>query len=909
MEKTTKDVDLAEQLRQQKESLSTLLNHMPAMTFTKDVETGVYLACNQSFAEYAHKETPEGVAGLTDFEIFDQETAAHFVDDDRKALSMDKPYVFYEDVADAVGNPRQFQTTKLKFHDENGRLCLLGMSMDVTEMERIRKKREEAEAAYKKAVSSGAIYQSIVNALVEDYFNLYYVDLETDDYIEYGFRTGEGKRSSEEKRGEKFFDECKKNAPLFIYEDDLNRFLAAMDKEKLRSEITRQKTFIMQYRLMINSEPSYVNLKAAFIPGDKRHVIIGVNNIDAQVKDRAAARRAEEERKSYLRFNALNKNLIVLYLVDPDSGHFAEYIATKDYEKLGIEKEGEDFFGMTYANSLKAVHPEDRQLFHDNVTKEKILASIEKDGVFVLDYRLLNGELPTYVRLKAAKSEENGKTSLLIALLDEDAQIRQEKKYVQELTSARRMATIDGLTGVKNKYAFNEAEDLMNHRIETGTVSEFSVAVFDLNDLKLINDTRGHEVGDEYIKSACKLICTCFKHSPVFRVGGDEFAVIMEGSDYANQDELMERFEKQVLENMERDKTVVAFGSSRFNPQQDKNLRMVFERADSGMYQEKMLLKSLGAASEDRAPDGSDRVLDYGEISVVTARKHILIADDIESNREILGDLLQNDYDIYYAKDGVEALNLLEEHKDEIAVVLLDLNMPNLSGREVMTRMQVDEDLMFIPVIVISIDEQAELDSLNVGAMDFIPKPYPDIEIIKARISRCIELSENRDLIRRTQRDKLTGLLNIDYFLRYVHRYDQHYRGIIFDAVVCNVNHFHSLNEQYGRQFGDLVLRSIGIGMNKLARTLGGIGGRKEGDTFLLYCPHQEDYEPLLRRFLSELFFEEETASKVTLRFGIFMDAQQEEDPEERFICAKAAADSVEKDPQKIYGVYEYEKR
>ena len=271
-----------------------------------------------------------------------------------------------------------------------------------------------------------------------------------------------------------------------------------------------------------------------------------------------------------------------------------------------------------------------------------------------------------------------------------------------------------------------------------------------------------------------------------------------------------------------------------------------------------------------------------------------------------LGDLLQDDYDIFYASDGVETLEMLRRHRDEIALVLLDLYMPNMTGREVITAMQVDEGLMSIPVIVLTADANAELDSLKIGAMDFIPKPYPDIEIIKARISKCIELSENRDLIRHTQRDKLTGLLNRDYFVRYMKRYDQQYRDRALDVVACNVNQFYSINETYGRQFGDLVLRSIGHSIRRLARKTGGIGCRQGGDTFLLYCPHQDDYDQLLQKFLSDVFVEKETAEKVRLRFGVFEHAEREKSIEVRLACALSAADSIKNDPQKLYGVYNY---
>lgn len=141
------EVENAAKLAELMGAVASLLTNMPAMSFSKDAETGRYLACNQSFAEYAHKGTPEGVIGHTDFELFDDETAAHFVEDDKKALSMDEPYIFFEDVPDAKGVMRNLQTTKMKFTDSDGRLCTLGMCVDVTEMTRI--KSAEAEAKVK----------------------------------------------------------------------------------------------------------------------------------------------------------------------------------------------------------------------------------------------------------------------------------------------------------------------------------------------------------------------------------------------------------------------------------------------------------------------------------------------------------------------------------------------------------------------------------------------------------------------------------------------------------------------------------------------------------------------------------------------------------------------------------------
>ena len=580
--------ELTVQLNNQKESLSSLLNHMPAMSFYKDAKTGVYLACNQAFAEYAHKETPSGVVGLTDYEIFDPATARHFAEDDKTALSMEVPYIFSEDVPDAAGNQKQFQTTKLKFIDETGRLCLLGMCMDVTEVVRIRKENEQTRAAYQEALSTSAVYESVVNALSEDYFNLYYVDLETDEYIEYGSRTDNDYRMNGV-HGSHFFSEARKNALIYVYENDRKQFIDRMNKDRLLEEIEKHGSVNYPYRLLIDGEPVYVSMK---IKRNGQHIIIGVSNVDTQVKDRMAAARAAEEKKSYQRLTALNGNLIVLYYVDLESDQYTEFSASKEYEDLGISKHGSDFFSSTYENSLRTIHPEDQALFHSQVTKENILATINRDGMFVLDYRLMSGDLPTYVRLKAAKVEEDGKSILIIGLLDEDAQIRQEQEYARNLSAARKMATIDSLTGVKNKHAYVQWEEKINEGIKERTQEPFAVVVCDINNLKAVNDLYGHKEGDVCIRNACSKICRVFSHSPVFRTGGDEFVVILLGEDYSQREKLMEQINELPVDRSKiRIGETVAAGMVEYNKELHFSLLSVFEEADKAMYVRKQALK------------------------------------------------------------------------------------------------------------------------------------------------------------------------------------------------------------------------------------------------------------------------------------------------------------------------------
>ena len=128
----------------------------------------------------------------------------------------------------------------------------------------------------------------------------------------------------------------------------------------------------------------------------------------------------------------------------------------------------------------------------------------------------------------------------------------------------------------------------------------FAVAVCDVNDLKKVNDEEGHKAGDDYIKSAAKLICDTFDHSPVFRIGGDEFVIFMQGDDYNDRDDLMLRFHEQILENiLNGHGPIIASGMAEFIPGSDKSVSAVFERADDNMYNDKRDLKRSGNGYSD----------------------------------------------------------------------------------------------------------------------------------------------------------------------------------------------------------------------------------------------------------------------------------------------------------------------
>ena len=136
----------------------------------------------------------------------------------------------------------------------------------------------------------------------------------------------------------------------------------------------------------------------------------------------------------------------------------------------------------------------------------------------------------------------------------------------------------------------------MDRQIEEGSISPFAIVVMDVNDLKKVNDTKGHQAGDQCLKDACKMICEIFKHSPVFRIGGDEFAVITQGSDYDSIDEKVEEVNTNNAEALKNGGIRVACGMAKY--EDDSKVADVFKRADQRMYENKKILKSAGRSGD-----------------------------------------------------------------------------------------------------------------------------------------------------------------------------------------------------------------------------------------------------------------------------------------------------------------------
>ena len=444
----------------------------------------------------------------------------------------------------------------------------------------------------KKSQDPSLTYTYVARALSEDYIDLYYVNMDTDKFVEYEPSDAYGDLPME-RYGDDFFATLRGEALVRVLEDDQESFLASFTKENIKKHLESEGVYNISYRLKVYEEPTYVNMKIVPIKNMGNHIIIGINNIDAQMKQREALERIKEERITYARMTALAGNYLAIYTVNPENDTYSEYNTATEYAELGIEKKGDRFFERAYENAAEAIFYEDLDMFRAALTKENILRMIEERGMFTLNYRLMLKGQPNYVSLRAAMVEEKDGPQLIIGVTDIDAQVKKDQEYTHNLNAARDKANLDELTGVKNKHAYADVELRFNDMIANGAAPEFALVVCDLNGLKIINDTYGHQAGDAFIQRGCDIICKTFKHSPVYRVGGDEFVAVVQGEDYENLEVLMQELSLTNRKNKKNNEVVIAVGFAQYN--HDRSVAAVFERADSKMYENKKLLKSTKA--------------------------------------------------------------------------------------------------------------------------------------------------------------------------------------------------------------------------------------------------------------------------------------------------------------------------
>ena len=275
-------------------------------------------------------------------------------------------------------------------------------------------------------------------------------------------------------------------------------------------------------------------------------------------------------------------------------------------------------------------------------------------------------------------------------------------------------------------------------------------------------------------------------------------------------------------------------------------------------------------------------------------KRRVLVVDDEDVNRELLGNILSEHYEVAYAANGEEALEKLFDRNAHYSLVLLDLLMPIMSGLELLEKIQADEKLKAVPVIVMTSEKPAEVKSIKLGAADFITKPFDMPEVILARCERIIALYEDQSIIKAAEKDELTGLFNREFFFEYIHQMEERNKGKSIDALALNIDHFHILNESYGRKIGDSVLKTTASLLMKAFENAY-IECRTDSDHFFMCGFHRDDYVSIFNALQEELSRVTQIP-KIHFRVGIYQNVDKSAPMETWFDHAKLACDRIKGD-------------
>ena len=249
-------------------------------------------------------------------------------------------------------------------------------------------------------------------------------------------------------------------------------------------------------------------------------------------------------------------------------------------------------------------------------------------------------------------------------------------------------------------------------------------------------------------------------------------------------------------------------------------------------------------------------------------KKGILIVDDSELDRSILADILQEKYKVFTAANGRDALAVLHENGDHIAVILLDLYMPVMNGYEFLSVQQADEVIADIPVIVITQQDNndAEIEALSYGASAYLTKSY-DRELILQKIGDEIRKQEVDYLMKTIDLDTLTGCYNREGFCKKAQ--DLLREEAVYDIIAFDIEQFRVVNDIYGIHEGDRLLQYLARIMTGFARENGGICGRISGDCFVMLLVRKNGYEEMVG-YVDKAMERYPLQMKIVVRFGIY---------------------------------------
>lgn len=287
-------------------------------------------------------------------------------------------------------------------------------------------------------------------------------------------------------------------------------------------------------------------------------------------------------------------------------------------------------------------------------------------------------------------------------------------------------------------------------------------------------------------------------------------------------------------------------------------------------------------------------------------RKKILIVEDNEFNRALLVEILSSQYETLEAENGKVGLEILEREKEAVSLILLDIVMPVMNGYEFLDTLKANPAIASIPVIVTTQNEgeNDEIAALERGASDFVAKPYK-AKVILRRVASIIHLRENATMLNLFQKDRTTGLLSKEYFCQQAEKILRSNPNKTYDIICSDVENFKLINDAFGMQGGNKVLKTMGGICQKSTDTLGGICSRFHADQFVSMIEHTEGYSDELYEALTAETREKCGISNIVIKWGIYQTGDRKISVEQMYDWALQGARSIKGQYGRYYAFYD----
>ncbi|MCR5268452.1 MAG: EAL domain-containing protein [Lachnospiraceae bacterium] len=258
-------------------------------------------------------------------------------------------------------------------------------------------------------------FADVAKSLATDYIGLFYVNLKTDEFVEYSSGLGQDNLLAQ-RNGADFFGLAINEASAFIYKADRNHFTSIFTKENVLKIMDEQGAFNTTLRVVKDHKPMYVHLKATRMENDRYHMIVGVSNIDAQMKEKVNGERVQRAQSLFSIVTALVGEFICVYTVDPETGHYTESRSSSEFEGLGFSKEGEDFFTTTLDYANEYIYEDDREMFCKAFGRENVMRKIAESGEYKLQYRMIFKNKPVDVKMRAVPISDKEGDRLIVGV-------------------------------------------------------------------------------------------------------------------------------------------------------------------------------------------------------------------------------------------------------------------------------------------------------------------------------------------------------------------------------------------------------------------------------------------------------------------------------------------------------------